>query len=183
MIHLEPLSIRPPPLHKMVNMQKSLLLWEGAAVFWRVTADRFPRDVSGESGGGGAGLFLSFRRRHTTNIPSCAANHVSVQFFRTSTQACTKIKKSMKLLPMSVFTLLLALFSSPRGERTKQRYGERAGTKITLYRTITVVKPCCRLMCCDNGDKERLRIDPSEWAAEERELCVITHETFCRWRY
>lgn len=70
--------------------------------------------------------------------------------------------------------LLFYLLSSaaPRGEKTKQRYGEGGGAKITLHRAITVVKPCCHLMCCDNGDKERLRIDPSEWAAEERELCV-----------
>lgn len=65
----------------------------------------------------------------------------------------------------------------PRGggrgrEKARQRYGECGGTKTTRWRSITVVKPCCRLMCCDNGDKERLRKDPSEWAAEERELVL-----------
>lgn len=32
-------------------------------------------------------------------------------------------------------------------------------------------------MCCDKGAKERLRIEASEWAAEEKELCAETRET------
>lgn len=151
---------------------------------WRVAAQRFPRDASG---GTGAGLFLSFRRRRTTNIPPCATNPASSGRQHEPAPGCKCSERPPKQHPpfsrMSVFTRPHQQPPLGGGRGGPNRDGEHGGAKLTLFCTITVVRPCFCLMCCDNGGEEHLRIDPSEWAAEERELCVITHEAFCRRRY
>lgn len=147
---------------------------------WRVAAQRFPRDASG---GTGAGLFLSFRRRRTTNIPPCATNPVSSGRQHEPAPGCKCSERPPKATPSLLHDVC---FHSPSSAAPLGGGGDPTGmenTKLTLFCTITVVRPCFCLMCCDNGGKEHLRIDPSEWAAEERELCVITHEAFCRRRY
>lgn len=164
----------------------------------------FPEMPAGRQRDGGRFIFVFQKKAHNKYSLLCHQSAVcaSLQDINTSPHEDEKsamlhkkinanilkgrgnTKRHLPFFIASVFTLLLALISSPRGrERTKARYGEHSGRKITLFCTSTVVKPCCHLMCCDNSDKEHLRIDPSEWEAEERELCVITHETFCQWRY
>lgn len=156
---------------------------------WRVAAERFPSDASG---GTGAGLFLSFRRRRTTNIPPVPPTRClrtsSGRQHEPATRKCMRLlrkahKATPSLLPNVCFHSWTRPHQQPPRGRRPNRDGEHGGAKLTLFCTITVVRPCFCLMCCDNGDKEHLRTDPSKWAAEERELCVITHEASCRCRY